>query len=126
MEQHVRADRDVLGICASVREAEDLVADLEMLFDCWTEGGDSAAELDAEDGSGLGWERVVAIALEQVHAVKPEGFDFYDGLAGASGGLGGVGIDEEGVGGAVSSFDVCCGVSLRFGYSGKWEVGSGG
>lgn len=70
------------------------------------EGDDRAGELDAERGGGLWWEGVGAFALEEVHAVEAEGFDFDEGLGGAWLRDRGVVVHEQGGDGAFAAFDV--------------------
>jgi hypothetical protein len=108
VQQHLCADGDVLGIGASVGQPKDLVADLEPVAGILgAKGLDDAAELDAERLGGLRGHRVEAAALDNVHAVDAEGGDLDDGLAWGGGGLGGFGVDEEGVSFAFSALDVC-------------------
>lgn len=77
----------VFGVCAAICETEDLITDFETFFDGGPKGGDVPAEFDAEDGPGLRWDGVVSFALQEVHSVEPESFNFYDGLAFACRGL---------------------------------------
>ena len=105
----MRAHCDILRVRAPIGQAEDGVADREMLVGARAlvagligvgKGDDGAGELDAESGGGLGRERVVALALQEVHAVEAEGVDFHQGL-GVSGGWGdGGGVGVEGGDGA--------------------------
>jgi hypothetical protein len=53
----------------------------------------------------LGRERVVAFALEQVHAVETEGFDADEGLCGGGSRAFDL-VNEEGGGGALAILDV--------------------
>lgn len=66
-------DDDVFGVGAAVGEAEDLVAFFEVVFVRGGigggEGGDNAGEFNAEDSGGAGGDGVVALALDEVHAV---------------------------------------------------------
>jgi len=101
---------DVFSVGAAVREPKDFVADGEAVFGGGAEGLDYAGELDAEGFGGLRGERVVAFALEEVHAVEAEGFDFDEGAGGVGGGLGGFVVDEEGGYGACAAVDVWRGV----------------
>ena len=48
MDQHVRADGDVLGVGAAVREAEDAVAHFEVAVRVRVDRVHDAGELDAE------------------------------------------------------------------------------
>ena len=77
----MRGNGDVLCIRAAVSETEDFVVEFETALVVGTaETDDCARELDAHCRRGLGWEGVVAFALEKVHAVEAEGFDFHEGL----------------------------------------------
>ena len=82
VDQHVRAERDVLGVRSPIREPEDLVVLLERLVVAGrgTEGLDRAAELDTHDGAGLWGQWIAALTLKEVHAVETEGFDLDQGL----------------------------------------------
>lgn len=99
-------DGEVFGICASVCETEDFVADTKTFFYIVAEAFDCSAELDAEGFGRLGWDGVFAFALEEIHAVEAECFDLDDGFAIGGGGFGGGFIDEEGVGVAGAVLDV--------------------
>lgn len=116
-EQHARAHGNVLGIRAAVRQAKNLIADLESVaggglgtlvgpLAARSEGVDDAAKLDAEGCRGLGREGIPTEALDDVHAVDAKGPDADEGLTGRRLRGGHVGVDEEGVQRAGAAFDI--------------------
>ena len=107
VQQHLGRHGDVLGVGAAVGQAEDLVAYFEVAVVAFAETVDDAGELDAQSAGRLRRKRVMSLALDQVHAVEPEGFDFDEGLAGLSLREGRFGVDEEVVGGAFAVLYVC-------------------
>ena len=64
------------------------------------EGGDDSRKFNAEGLRGLGRERVLAFALQEIHAVEAERVDFDEGLGGGGGWGGGGGVGVEGGDGA--------------------------
>ena len=56
----------------------------------------------------------MAFALEEVHAVEAEGFDFYEGLGVRGFWSGRVGVDEHVFDWAFAAFDVCLCYQYRF------------
>lgn len=106
VKQHVGADSDIFSVSTAVGQTKDFVADFEVLLDLGSEGFDSSAELDAQDLPALRGNGILALALQQVHAVETEGLNLHYGLRLSGLRFGDVG-DEEGVGIAGSSFDVC-------------------
>ena len=133
-DEHVRAHGDVLGVRAAVREPEDRVAEGEVLVRALAvvarrvvgQGDDDAGELNAQRLGRLRGQRVVALALEQVHPVQAEGVDFDQGL-GPAGLRDGEGrVDVQGADGAGVVFD---GDGAHFrgdGREGGGHVGGGG
>ena len=105
--EHVRADGDVLGVGAAVREPEDGVPLLKTALAVAAELLDRAAEFDTQRLGGLGRDRIHALALQQVHAVQTEGFDFDEGLGTCRLGTRGLVVDEEVRDRAFAVFDVC-------------------
>jgi hypothetical protein len=114
----VCVDGQVFGICAAVCEAEYFVADAETFLYAVAEAFNCPAEFDAESFGGLRGDWVVPFALEEIHAVEAEGFDFDDGFTVGGGGFGNGVVDEEGVGVTGAVLDVWeVGVSVMLSYS---------
>ena len=65
-----------------------------------------SAELDAEGLGGLGRQRVLPVALEDVHAVDAKGLDLDQGLTLPRVWSGHVRVEEEGVAAAGAALDV--------------------
>jgi hypothetical protein len=106
VDEHMCAHGNVLRISTTVRETKHSIALFETALALRSEFLDYTAEFDTEGLGGLGRERVVAFALEQVHAVETEGFDADEGLCGGGGRAFDL-VDEEGGGGAFAFLDVC-------------------
>ena len=89
----MRAHRNILRICPSIRQSKHLVAGLEPFFPSsfLAQLCNCSRELDAEDLRRMRRYGVVAFTLEQVHAVQSKGFDLDQGLGFAQLGLGHVG-----------------------------------
>lgn len=91
----------------SVSETEDLVASLEASARLLGFLRNDAREFDTQDLACLWRERVVALALQQVHAIEAKGFDLHNSVVGFGGlGHGHLG-DKQSVGIAGAVFDVC-------------------
>lgn len=105
VDQHVRADRDILGVGAAIRQPENLVADVEPSFRLAAKGLNRARELHPERRRRLWWQRVHALALQQVHAVESKSLDLDDRLAARGGWFGRVRVDEECRDRALPAFD---------------------
>jgi hypothetical protein len=98
MDKHPRRNSNILRVGTTIRQAKDLIANLEILRCAVTEFRDCPGEFDAQGCGGLRGNRVLAFTLEKVHAVQAERFDFDEGLRGSILGYGDV-VDVEGVGG---------------------------
>jgi hypothetical protein len=116
VDEHVCAHGNVLCISTTVRQTKHGITLFETALALRSEFLDYTAEFDAQSFGGLGRERVVAFALEQVHAVETEGFDADEGLCGGGGRAFDL-VDEEGGGGAFAFLDVF--VSCQLGVAGK-------
>lgn len=107
MQQHLAVDGNVLGVCATVREAKDLVSSLEIAVVARAKGFNSPAELDSQSLGRLRREGVIAKTLDLVHAVDAKGLDLDQGFTFTRRGLWRVGIDEKVLLGTFAVLDVC-------------------
>jgi hypothetical protein len=107
----MRAHGNVLCISTTVCQTKHSISLLEAAFTLIGQFLDYTAEFDTEGLGSLGRERVVAFALEQVHAVETKGFDTDEGLSGGGSGAFDL-VDEESGGWAFAILDVCMDSSL--------------
>jgi hypothetical protein len=91
----MRAHSNILCISAPIGQPKHFITDFEFALCTRRNTLDDAGEFDAQDWTGLGWEWVMAFALEEVHAIQAEGFDLYYGVCILCCGLRDFGIDEE-------------------------------
>jgi hypothetical protein len=115
VDEHVCAHGNVLCISAAVCQTKHSITLLESVLTLRSKLFNYTAEFDSESCRSLRRERVVAFALEQVHAVETKGLDTDESLCGR--GLGTFDlVDEEGSGGALAILDVCvsCQLGVRF------------
>jgi hypothetical protein len=96
---------DILGICSTVRETKHFVTNFEAPLGAGGNGLDGARELDSHGRAGLWGKWVIALALDEVHAVDTEAFYLDDGLRVFGCRFGGLGVNVESGGGAFASFD---------------------
>src|SRR2546423_4754960 len=108
----MRAHCNVLCVGAAVGEAEYFVAYSKAALGLAVgsvrlgrQGYDGTGELDPQCLGGLWWDRVVALTLEEVHAVQAESFDLNQGLGAVWHRLWERGVDIEGRDRACSIFD---------------------
>lgn len=95
VDQHMRADRDILGVCTSIRQPENLVADVEPPLRLAAKRFNRARELHPERRRRLWWQGIHALPLQQVHAVESKRLDLDDGLGARGSWFGRVRVDEE-------------------------------
>jgi hypothetical protein len=107
----MRAHSNVLCIGTTVCQSKHSITLLEAAFTLIGQFLDYTTEFDTESLGSLGRERVVAFALEQVHAVETKGFDADEGLSGGGSGAFDL-VDEEGGGWTFAILDVCMDSSL--------------
>ena len=107
--EHPRADGDILSVRTPVRQPKHLITGAEAVvpFSTGAEGVNGPAELHTESVRGLWWERIRAVALEDVHAVDAEGLDLDEGLARRRLRGRDVGVEEQGLTGAGAALDIC-------------------
>lgn len=106
VDEHVCAHGNILCISTAVCQTKHSITLLESVLALRSEFFDYTAEFDTEGCGSLGRQRVVAFALEQVHAVETEGLDADESLCGGRLGTFDL-VDEEGGGGALAILDVC-------------------
>ena len=104
--EHVRAHGNVLCISTTIRQTKHSITLFETILALRSEFFDYTAEFYTEGFGSLGRKRVLAFALEQVHAVETEGFDADESLCGCGFGTFNF-VDEEGGCGAFALLDVC-------------------
>ena len=75
MNKHMRRHRNVLGVSATIRKAEDGIAFLEIALAAFGQLLDRAGEFHTHGSWSLGREWVVAFTLHEIHAVEAEGAD---------------------------------------------------
>jgi hypothetical protein len=100
------AHGNVLCISTTICQTKHSITLLEATLALIGQFLDYTAEFDTESLGSLGRKRVVAFALEQVHAVETKGFDADECLCGGGGRTFDL-IDEEGGGWAFAILDVC-------------------
>jgi hypothetical protein len=106
VDEHMCAHGNVLCISTAICQTKHSIALLEATLALIGQFLNYATEFDTKSLGSLGRKRVVAFALEQVHAVQTEGFDADEGLSGGRGGAFDL-VDEEGSGWAFAILDVC-------------------
>jgi hypothetical protein len=80
MDKHMRAHGDILRICASIRKSKHLIANLESTLGTLPQRLNDARELYTEGLWSLRGDGIKSFALEEIHPVETEGFDFDESL----------------------------------------------
>lgn len=106
VDQHMRADGDILGVATAISKAEDLVALLEAGLALAGQVFDDAAELDAHDFGRVRGYWVQPLALQEVHTVQPERLHFDQRLGVSGFGARGLVVDEQVFNGTLAIFDI--------------------